>query len=269
MAEHEPVLDRHDEHLLRRATGALARSAGSTRQPVEAALYRARVIARRRRTTRVALTALVVAAVVAAIVVPITVLGHRKAAPLAPAHQPHAVTPTTPVPSATTTVPPSAPTTTTPTTTPPSTTTTTTPAVPTGTWAVPPSGVAWATVAFPVNDGCGPGQRSPWTVVQDTAMTPPGGPELAILLVHCQSTIGNAPDNLLVYDGATSAASPEYLTTLMAWPTQDYLASGFSVSGTTISIAVSGYSTTSVPRCCPNVHKTLQWTWANGNFRPG
>lgn len=264
MAEHEPVLDHHDEHLLRRASGALARTAGSTRQPAEAALYRARVIARRRRTTRVALTALVVAAVVAAIVVPITVLGHPKAAPLAPAHQPHAVTPTTTVPS-------SAPTTTTPSTTvPPSTTTTTTaPAVPTGTWAVPPSGVVWATVAFPVNDGCGPGQKFPWGVTQETTMTPSSGPELAILLVQCHSTIGNWPGNLLVYDGATSPASPEYLTTLMAWPTQDYLASGFSVSGTTISIAVGGYSTTSVPRCCPNVHKTLQWTWANGNFRSG
>lgn len=264
MPENEPQLDDLDEHLLRRASSALARRTERAHWPPEVVLQRARAIARRRRTTRIALTALVAAAVVAAIVVPVTALGHPNAAPIVPARQPRAATPKSSVPTPTSTVPSTAPA-----TTSPSTTTTTTTAPPATSWAVPPSEVAWSTVAFPVNDGCGPGQRFPWAVSQETAMVPANGPELAILLIHCKTTIGNQPDNLLVYNGATSATSPDYLATLFAWPTQDYQASGFSISGTTISISVSGYSTTGVPRCCPNVHTTLQWTWANGQFRSG
>lgn len=267
MPDNEPNLDDHDEHLLRRASSALARSTDRAHWPSEVVLQRARVIARRRRTTRIALTAIVAAAVTAAIVVPVTALGHPKASPIVPAHQPRAATPTSSVPSTTSTVPSTSTTTTSPTTT--TSTTTVTIVLPATSWAVPPSEMAWSTVAFPVNDGCGPGQRFPWAVSQVTTMTPATGPQLAILLVHCQSGAGTPPSNLLVYDGATSAASPHYLTTLFGWPTQDYQASSFSVSGTSVTIDVDGFSTTSVPNCCPNVHKTLQWTWANGQFRSG
>lgn len=246
MPEHPPSLSHDDDQLLQRASAALARSADRVHWPAEAVLERARVIARRRRTTRIALTALVVAAVMAAIIVPLTTLGHRQAAPLVPAHQPSAAPPETStfgarLPSSTTTV-----------------------ATPAASWAVAPSQVTWTRVVFPVTDGCGPGQQRPWVVRQETAMIPSGGPELAILLVHCLGgKQPGAPENLIVFDGATSATSPRYRTTLMGWPTQDYTSSFFSISGTTISITVSGYSRLSHQHV---VHTVLNWRWAHGKF---
>jgi hypothetical protein len=150
--------------------------------------------------------------------------------------------------------------------TPPTTTPTATVGA-TPSWAVLPTAVDWNDVVFPVDDGCGPNTPVHWGVTQASVMHPSNGPELAVVLVGCQSGGGEAPSNLLVYDGAASATSPHYLQTLFAWPTQDYQARSFTAVGTTVSIAVSGYSTTSVARCCPNVHMTLRWTWSGSRLQ--
>ena len=135
----------------------------------------------------------------------------------------------------------------TPPTTGPSTSTTAQPA------SNPLQSVNWSAFSYPL--GC-PG--NPLDVWQISFAQPSPGKPVAAVLASCKAGAGTPPEGLFVYSGP--ASSPHLDQTLISW--KDNLhAQAFTLTQTAISIAVTGYSSSSIPRYAPDVAATLHWSW--------
>jgi len=130
-------------------------------------------------------------------------------------------------------------------------------------WAVAPTSVRWASVSYAISGGCG---GNPVQVQEASAFHPPGGPQLALVLVRCRSAAELPASSLFVYDGAASATRPALLATLLRSGQDMVVTGGLEVNGGTVTLSVAGYSSAAVPQCCPDVHRTLRWRWAHGRF---
>jgi hypothetical protein len=97
--------------------------------------------------------------------------------------------------------------------------------------------------------------------------TPQPGTEVAIVLVSCVAGADNPPSAVLVYDNAGSTGRAHLRQTLVSYD-DDWspIAGGTSAAGANLSIQVVGYSSDSVPRCCPDLHTTLTWTWDGNKY---
>jgi hypothetical protein len=128
--------------------------------------------------------------------------------------------------------------------------------------------VPWARVAYPFQ--CGTTLQGPvgYRVVQVAYPQPAPGRSLAIVMVECNSGAGTPPVELLVYDGASSRLTPHLAQTLIAVSSR-YQASLFAADGATVTVAVSGFNSSTVPNCCPDIHQTLTWHWTGSDYQPG
>lgn len=130
-------------------------------------------------------------------------------------------------------------------------------------WSVPPSAVRWASVDYPITGGCG---TDPVQVQQVSWARPPGGPELALVLVRCQNGAELPASSLFAYAGALSSARPVLLATLLGASEDEIVTGGFHLHGGSVSLQAAGYSSPAVPQCCPDVRATLEWIWVTGRF---
>jgi hypothetical protein len=126
--------------------------------------------------------------------------------------------------------------------------------------------VDWAAVVYPMHPGCGPGFTPPTSVGRVAYATPAPDAQVAVVLVRCTVGAGTPPVSLFVYDGATSTHSPHLAATLVA-DADEWQASDFTVDGAALHLPVSGFSSTSVANCCPDVHATLQWRWSASGYQ--
>jgi hypothetical protein len=199
-----------------------------------------RGVARRRRNHVVAVSLLAAASVVAvimAVAVAVSAGGHHATNPVSP---PPIVATTTTAPSPTITTAPRL--------------TTTAPTVPAG---VSLRSVNWSAVTYPITNTC----RPDGVVVQQVAYPDPTPDvHLAVVLVRCNAGAGNPSSILYVYDRASSPGSPHLASTLVYYH-DNWGATAFSANGADLRMRVDGYSSDSVPRCCPDVHTTLVWRW--------
>jgi hypothetical protein len=120
--------------------------------------------------------------------------------------------------------------------------------------------VDWAHVAYPVDCGGTP------TATSTMPLAPAPGVELELVFVQCPHGAGSPPSAVLVYDYASSSSNPHLEQTLLSYQ-DDWLpvTRGVSSNPPGLSIRVDGYSDTA-PRCCPDVHATLTWTWAGTTY---
>lgn len=157
------------------------------------------------------------------------------------------------------------------TTLPPTTTvyTTTSTSTPPTTTSTTQAGVAlrtvrWASVVYPIEPHCRP--FSPAVSVRQVAYpVPVPGVQLAVVLVRCNSGAGTPPVAVYVYDRATSTGSPHLAGTLVT-DGDGWQAATFGVNGATISLPVAGFSSGSLPNCCPDVRATLVWRWSGSKY---
>jgi hypothetical protein len=119
---------------------------------------------------------------------------------------------------------------------------------------VPLTSVDWSSMTYPVN--CG-GQTTGSAVAYPS---PQPGTQLAIVLVSCVAGAGSPPSAALVYDGASSSGSAHLRQMLITYQ-DDWIPNGTMTNGPRLDIPVYGYSSTSVGRCCPDIHLTLSWAW--------
>ncbi len=87
----------------------------------------------------------------------------------------------------------------------------------------------------------------------------------AVVLVRCNAGAGNPPVALYAFDGASSPSRPRVMATLVSVNT-DRIASDVTVTGTTITLDAYGYSSDSVPRCCPDQKFRLTWRWHGSSY---
>lgn len=83
-------------------------------------------------------------------------------------------------------------------------------------------------------------------------------------MVHCAAAIGTPPSGVYVLTQADGAA-PRIVATLVD-PAQLLSIGDFAVRDRVISATLFGYSSSSVPSCCPDQQEKVTWQWQNGAF---
>lgn len=131
---------------------------------------------------------------------------------------------------------------------------------------VPLGTVEWSRVTYPVECGT---KAHPlgYRVLKVSYSNPAPHRQAAIVLVNCNTGAGTPPVDLFVYSGASTVTAPRLLQVLISSRSKNYQANGFTVSGSTITMAAASFSSAQVPQCCPNVHSVLHWTWNGDMYR--
>ncbi|WP_055689367.1 hypothetical protein [Streptomyces prasinus] len=91
-----------------------------------------------------------------------------------------------------------------------------------------------------------------------------GRPE-TVAVVHCDAAMGTPPDGMYVLTRAAGSDTPRLVATLVD-PGDRTNVDGFAVRDGGITAALLGYSSTDVPRCCPDVRESVKWHWDGGVF---
>ncbi|GAA1946436.1 hypothetical protein [Kitasatospora viridis] len=85
------------------------------------------------------------------------------------------------------------------------------------------------------------------------------GRPATVAAAHCQAGNGTAPDGVFVLTAGPDG-TPQVRDTLLDWH-EDYTVTALALRADgTITARASGYSTSDVPRCCPDVTVDLSWT---------
>lgn len=90
-----------------------------------------------------------------------------------------------------------------------------------------------------------------------------GRPE-TVAVVHCAAGAGTPPSGVYVLTQASGAA-PRIVATLVD-PAQKMSIGDFTVRDGTVSATLLGYSSPSIPSCCPDEQEKVTWQWQNGAF---
>ncbi|WP_328367709.1 hypothetical protein OG800_40060 [Streptomyces sp. NBC_00445] len=91
-----------------------------------------------------------------------------------------------------------------------------------------------------------------------------GNPE-TVAVVHCDAPMGTPPDGLYVLTTDVDTGKPRVVATLVD-PKDRTIVSGIAVQDGTVLGTLLGYSSSDVPRCCPDVKDSAKWQWKNGTF---
>ncbi|MFB7559926.1 hypothetical protein [Streptomyces brevispora] len=90
-----------------------------------------------------------------------------------------------------------------------------------------------------------------------------GRPE-TVAVVHCAAGSGTPPSGVYVLTQGSGAA-PRIVATLVD-PAQNMSVGDFAVRDGVISATLLGYSSPSIPSCCPDQQEKVTWQWQNGAF---
>ncbi|MFD0026320.1 hypothetical protein [Streptomyces sp. NPDC058382] len=90
-----------------------------------------------------------------------------------------------------------------------------------------------------------------------------GRPE-TVAVVHCAAGSGTPPSGVYVLTQASGAA-PRIVATLVD-PGLKLSVGDFTVRDRVVSATLLGYSSPSVPSCCPDQQEKVTWQWQNGAF---
>lgn len=90
-----------------------------------------------------------------------------------------------------------------------------------------------------------------------------GRPE-TVAVVHCAAGSGTPPSGVYVLTRGSGAA-PRIVATLVD-PVQKVSVGDFRVRDRIVSATLLGYSSPSVPSCCPDQQEKVTWQWQNGAF---
>ncbi|MEU9091953.1 hypothetical protein ACIOEW_35040 [Streptomyces sp. NPDC087901] len=90
-----------------------------------------------------------------------------------------------------------------------------------------------------------------------------GRPE-TVAVVRCAAGSGTPPSGVYVLTQGSGAA-PRIVATLVD-PVQKLSVGDFAVRDGIVSATLLGYSSASVPSCCPDEQEKVTWQWRNGAF---
>lgn len=125
------------------------------------------------------------------------------------------------------------------------------------------SAVAWDSVDYPID--CGPGAAAELLDVR-VAMPEPSR-QVAVVMAACEAGAGSPPRTVFVYDWADAVTTPHLLQTLAIDGSQR-LTERFDVEGASVVATGASYSSSEVPRCCPDGTFSMRWTWSGDGYSP-
>ncbi|KUN20600.1 hypothetical protein AQJ23_33670 [Streptomyces antibioticus] len=118
-----------------------------------------------------------------------------------------------------------------------------------------------AHVDFPID--CGPVKAL--VVKKATGDLDGDGRPETVAVVHCDAPMGTPPDGVYVLTQAADAKKPRVVATLID-PKDRTTVKTLTVTDGTVLADTLGYSSGSVPSCCPDVKTSAKWQWKNGTF---
>lgn len=92
-----------------------------------------------------------------------------------------------------------------------------------------------------------------------------GRPETAVV-VRCHSDTGTPPSGVYVLSAPRTAGSPPRIAVTLVDPKENRQISGFRLEGRTVMATVLGFSSDSVPQCCPDMSRRYSWEWRQGRW---
>lgn len=84
--------------------------------------------------------------------------------------------------------------------------------------------------------------------------------------VRCHSGTGSPPNALFVLASAARPGQAPRVVATMLRTKERMTVQDLKVSGRTVSAKLLGYSSPSVPSCCPDKQRKVKWEWKDGKF---
>ncbi|MCQ4082650.1 hypothetical protein NGB36_19075 [Streptomyces sp. RB6PN25] len=87
-----------------------------------------------------------------------------------------------------------------------------------------------------------------------------------VAVVRCDSPTGTPPSGMYVLSPPATPASRPRITGTLLDPGKGLSVKGLEIDGRTVAATLLGYSSDSVPRCCPDLSRGFTWSWRDGRF---
>lgn len=124
--------------------------------------------------------------------------------------------------------------------------------------------VKWDRVDYPIDCGDRTGTKK-----LDMVLTSPeAGRRLAVVMAACDAGAGTPGRWIFVYDRADSPTTP-HLSQVLTSDDDVHVTGTLSATGRTVTTTGSTYSSSNVPRCCPDGTFTAHWRWNGSSYVPG
>uniref|UniRef100_UPI0034DE30EC hypothetical protein n=1 Tax=Streptomyces sp. PU-14G TaxID=2800808 RepID=UPI0034DE30EC len=91
------------------------------------------------------------------------------------------------------------------------------------------------------------------------------GADETVAVVRCRAHGGTPPSAVFVLARAADGDRPRVAATLVEQK-EGMSVDDLAVRGTGISATLLGYSSSEVPRCCPDKRRKVKWEWREGKF---
>ncbi|GAA1907002.1 hypothetical protein [Streptantibioticus ferralitis] len=119
-----------------------------------------------------------------------------------------------------------------------------------------------ATAHYPLN--CGGGSVD--VVAKASADLDGDGRAETVAVVRCHTDFGTPPSGMYVLSAGTSASTPPRVVATLVDPAHKLSVKDLAVTGRTVTATLLGYSSDTVPRCCPDLERKFGWNWRDGRF---
>ncbi|MET7641546.1 hypothetical protein [Streptomyces sp. NPDC005438] len=121
------------------------------------------------------------------------------------------------------------------------------------------------TAHYPLDCGRGEGVsgRSVQVVDRGEADFDRDGRAETVAVVRCATGGGNPPQGIYVLARPGQPQQHPRIVETLLKPTEGMNTKGFAVRGDKVSVTLLGYSSPSVPRCCPDQERRVSWKWRN------
>ncbi|MCQ4043427.1 hypothetical protein ACFOSC_05875 [Streptantibioticus rubrisoli] len=119
-----------------------------------------------------------------------------------------------------------------------------------------------AAAHYPVNCGGGPVD----VVARASGDIEGDGRADTVAVVRCHTDFGTPPSGVYVLSAGTSPGAPPKVVATLVDPARKLSVRDLYVTGRTVSATLLGYSSDTVPRCCPDLRREFGWHWHDGRF---
>ncbi|MFC4032222.1 hypothetical protein ACFO3J_12105 [Streptomyces polygonati] len=120
-----------------------------------------------------------------------------------------------------------------------------------------------AAVTYPLDCGAGIGTDVVSRVSGD--LDGDGRPE-TVVVVHCHSDVGTPPAGVFVLAAPVTAGGRPRIAETLVRPRDQRQITGFRLDGRTVRATVLGFSSDTVPRCCPDLSRGYAWEWRGDRY---
>lgn len=87
-----------------------------------------------------------------------------------------------------------------------------------------------------------------------------------VAVVRCATGTGTPPGGMYVLTRPVGGTGEPRIAETLVDPHEELIVDDLTVRGRTVSAQLRGYSSDAVPRCCPDMERSVKWDWKDGKF---